>query len=687
MNPLPKSSPFVSISPHFNTIFKMDPARNILGNASWQSIRKTLFFATVLPLTFLTAGCIDSENPPKIFEDASLASGLDDYKGMTHGAAWGDYDNDGLPDVYVTNHLKTAQLFHNLGGGRFADVSAQYFVADDLGGDKHGAAWADFNNDGRLDLIQLTGAVVGVGSEPKKLFLNRVDKFQDIAKSAQVDNIYGRTRMPLWIDLNRDGQLDLFEGAEARFDERVPPFLFMQNQGRFTVNQKALPLDSKSVPFCILTELNSDAYPEMVCRVAGKNRTTQIFDTAALPAKELNLLPASAFEDIAAGDFDNDGAIDLFLARKYPTGPIGLAQSGSNEVIADIWIGKENLDKPLGFDFSTSGQVNIKVSPAHVSGKLSAEEIHIGQTDRHPDGLDFSLSPETAGIQGTLSYQPGAQAGVYIGMMGPEKWQIFVSGAPNPGYGGKNKHEQIALRITSSEPITELSSIAGLSSNEEAPARLFMNRAGALVEESEKRGVNDRLVAATNVVAGDFDNDMDLDLFVLVSGDIGGQKNLLLLNDGKGYFEIAADAGGAAGNRIGVGDSVTTADFDQDGFLDLLTATGSSMGRSLGLPSANGGYHLYHNVGNGNHWLEIDLEGTASNRDGIGAKVELTVGNITQVRIQDGGLHQRGQNHQRLHFGLGKYALIDNIKIYWPSGKNQELQNVESNQIMRIVEP
>jgi hypothetical protein len=69
------------------------------------------------------------------------------------------------------------------------------------------------------------------------------------------------------------------------------------------------------------------------------------------------------------------------------------------------------------------------------------------------------------------------------------------------------------------------------------------------------------------------------------------------------------------------------------------------MGRSFGLHSEGGGCQLYHNAGNANHWLEIDLEGPRSNRDGVGAVVYINAGGVTQVRMQDGGIHNRGQNH------------------------------------------
>ena len=674
----------------YNKLISIPRRANIAYFATFLS--KYLLLGLIVPSFLSCLGCSGQENSGKIFENITLTSGLDSYTGMTHGVAWGDYDADGLPDLYVTNHLNNAKLFRNLGKGRFADQSLAVFTERDLGGDKHGAAWADFDNDGQLDLVQLTGAGRGIGSEPKRLFLNRGGKFEDVAESLGVANIYGRTRMPLWVDLNGDGRLDLFQGAEARFDDRTPPLTFLWQDGRFAEAPGELKFADKSVPFCILTELNQDSHPELVCRVEGEKRASQVLDIATLPAHDLDLLPATAFEDIAAGDFDNDGAIDLFLARKNPPGKVAFGQLGSNELIADISIDKTNYGKPAGFEFRSSGQVGFRAAVAHPSDVLSVERIHIGLNDQHPSSLTFSVSPETAGISGIASYQPGMQAGIYIGFTAPDKWQVFISGAPELASGGSDNYQQIQVKITTSEPITNLEAIGNqnsqekVKSQEEAPARLLMNQDGKLIEESEKRGVNDRLVAASNVVAGDFDNDMDLDLFVLVSGDISKQKNLLLLNDGKGYFNEVPAAGGAAGGLVGVGDSVTTADFDGDGFLDLLMSTGGSMGRSLGLPSEGGAYYLYRNISNSNHWLEIDLEGTASNRDGIGAIVRVTSGGVSQVRVQDGGIHHRGQNHQRLHFGLAKQMQADKIAVTWPNGTVQELNGVKADQVLRIKE-
>jgi len=640
----------------------------------------------VLPTLILfgsfSLGCGERESEVRLFDDVTASSPLASYVGMTYGAAWGDIDGDGLPDLYITNHLKGTRLFRNLGRGQFAEATANWLAAADVTGDKHGAAWGDFDNDGRLDLVQLMGAERGVGAEQKRLFVNRGERLENVAEAVGLSNPLSRTRMPLWVDLDGDGLLDVFHGAEARSDGMKPPFLFIQRRGKFDPAPEAAVFAGSSAPFCILTHLTAAGTANLVCRVAGGRKTAQVFQTGNLPLSEVDLLPVTAFEDIAAGDFNNDGFIDLYLARKNAPLAVAFGTPSPNELIVDTSIDRTNVDKPLGFSFRTSGQLNVRVAAATPSDAVSMKQIHLGRQGQHPAALEFQVPLD---LKGVPDFKPGLDAGIYIGKSSADSWKIYVSGALHDR-GGRN-HQQIALKLTSSTEITGVDVIDQKNVSEEAPARLFINHGGKLVEESEKRGVNKRAVAGVNVVAADFDNDMDVDLFVVASGDVGKKENLLLLNRGDGHFDLVKSAGGAGGERAGVGDSVTSVDFDGDGFIDLLVTTGGSMGRSLGLPSENGGYRLYRNAGNGNNWLQIDLEGTKSNRDGIGARVDLFAGGVKQVRIQDGGIHHRGQNHMRLHFGLAKHGHADKITIRWPSGTVQELSNVKANQVLRIKEP
>jgi hypothetical protein len=627
------------------------------------------------------------QSPPILFEDVSLGSGIA-YIGITHGVAWGDFDGDGLPDLYVTNHLNGARLYRNLGHGRFADVTEQWFSAKDLGGDKHGAAWADVDNDGHLDLVQLTGGERGIGSEPKRLFMNRGNRFEEVGETAGISNAPSRARTPLWFDLDRDGRLDLFEGAEERFDALTPPFFFLQRNGAFQASDQVATFASRSAPFCIITELSTNGFPDLLCRVYGKDKASQIFNTARLPLQELDLLPQTAFEDIAAGDFNNDGLIDLFLGRKNQAHAVALSHPAIGQAIADVWLDRTNVDKPQGFSFRSSGQLTIRSNVTFPFNGASPFRVHVGSRDVTPSEAVFQLSKDDAGVTGMPLFESGTQSGLYLGLTPPDQWHVLVSGVRDSVADDPHKYQEVAVKIDSTEPITDLKADGDTSREEAAPARLFINRSGKLVEEGDKWGVNGRLVSAVSVVAGDFNNDMLLDLFVVVSGSIGKQENMLLLNRGDGHFDLIPGAGGAAGGSLGVGDTVTTVDFDGDGCLDLLVTTGGSMGRSLGPASETGGYHLYHNVcKNGNHWLEIDLEGTRSNRDGIGARVDLTAGGATQVRIQDGGIHNRAQNHSRLHFGLAKNKAADKITVRWPSGTKQELSSVQADQVLRIKEP
>lgn len=635
-------------------------------------------------LLVLIVGCEDpGEDARRQFEDVTLTSGLPGQVGMTYGAFWGDYDADGRPDLYVTNHLNDAQLFRNLGNGRFADVSSAVFSAEDLVGDKHGAAWGDFDNDGDLDLVQLRGAGRGVGAEPKRLFRNHGGVFHDVAEEMGVTNPQSRTRMPLWVDANSDGRLDLFHGAEGRFDQVQPPYFFTQEGEVFEAAEDAIAFDARSVPFCIVTNLNADPASELVCRAMGSQLTARIFDTATVRARELDLLPVTAFEDAAAGDFDNDEQMDLFLARKSFAGPVALGRSGSNTLIADIVVNAGGNGEPLGLQFRTDGQVDFEVVPAWPRHVLEPRHVRLGSQGWSPQRLRFSASAETAGIAGLATDQDESAPVVQVGLAGISQWRVLVS----PPGGPKGKEHRVAIRIVSSEPITETEAVGVELRDEAAPARLFMNRDGALVDESRRLGANGQVVPGVNTVAGDFDNDMDVDLFVLASGALANYPNLMLWNRGDGHFERDPKAGGAAGTLSGVGDSVTTVDYDGDGFLDLFITAGGSMGRSLGLPSDGGSYHLYRNTGNYNRWLMIDLVGTRSNRDGIGALVRVSSGGVTQTRVQDGGVHHRGQNHQRLHFGLGKHEEVDAVYVHWPSGVEQELGSVAANQILRIEEP
>ena len=116
-------------------------------------------------------------------------------------------------------------------------------------------------------------------------------------------------------------------------------------------------------------------------------------------------------------------------------------------------------------------------------------------------------------------------------------------------------------------------------------------------------------------------------------------------------------------------------DYDNDGDLDILV---SNNGEAPQL--------LRNDGGNENHWLEILLIGTKSNRDGVGARVKLTSGDLVLYDQRKGGMSYQSAQDPRLHFGLGQRAKIDSVEIKWPTGLVTTLRDLKCDLIIAVKE-
>ena len=184
----------------------------------------------------------------------------------------------------------------------------------------------------------------------------------------------------------------------------------------------------------------------------------------------------------------------------------------------------------------------------------------------------------------------------------------------------------------------------------------------------------------------DYDNDGDEDLYV-ASGfladdptlDLKKQPNVLLRNDGDGSFTDVSEISGA--DDPGYGRGAVYLDYNSDGCLDLYVA---NLGTSA--VSAQHAKLLENRCDWGNGWLVIRTVGTASNRDGIGARITVVAGEKTQIREVSAGGSNKSQSMLPVHFGLGKAEMVDSIQVRWPSGTVQTLRDVAVNQRITIVE-
>ena len=184
----------------------------------------------------------------------------------------------------------------------------------------------------------------------------------------------------------------------------------------------------------------------------------------------------------------------------------------------------------------------------------------------------------------------------------------------------------------------------------------------------------------------DYDNDMDLDL-AIANGDVIDnvgllrdqatyeQLNLLLRNDGAGRFTDAGPESGPGFALKKPSRALAVGDIDNDGDLDILI---TNIGQSPDLLRNDGGNRL--------NSLLVRTIGTKSTRDGIGARLKLTVDGKVLRRDVKAGSSYLAQNDPRIHFGMGKSPRAERLEILWPSGVVDVVLDIHANQIITVQE-
>jgi hypothetical protein len=174
----------------------------------------------------------------------------------------------------------------------------------------------------------------------------------------------------------------------------------------------------------------------------------------------------------------------------------------------------------------------------------------------------------------------------------------------------------------------------------------------------------------------DYDNDGWQDLFVAFGSwqDNDFPASNVLMRNVEGQFQEIAGSG--AQNTAQSSEGVARFDYDRDGCIDIVVA------------NIDGQPELYRNhceqVGN---WVGFDLEGTASNRDGVGSTVLLQAGGAQQrVEVTAGSTSVHSSSSKSAHFGLGDLSSAERVEVRWPSGLVEILENVPAGSYHRIVE-
>ena len=461
------------------------------------------------------------------FTDVTVEAGVGD-RGYGMGCVFGDYDNDGDLDLYVTNYEQNV-LYRNNGDGTFADVTEEAGVGDTRWGT--GAAFGDYDNDGDLDLYvpnyidhdldklvqdQKTSMQYGQSVprilnphsfEPQDnvLYRNNGDgTFTDVTAELGVESSGGRSLQAIFTDFDLDGDLELY--------------------------------------------VANDLSPNFLYRNDGDGTFTDISDASW----------AADFRGsmgLATGDYDGDGDLDLFMSH---------------------WIEQENA-------------------------------------------LYSNMWKEEGAIAGNSSKAAGVQ-----------------------------------------------------------PIHLVDDSYGASLGEESLKYVG----WGTDLF--DYDNDGDLDIFVanghtfqyLDNYDLLiPQKDQFFRYEGDGIFSDVSAATGVAAMPYRVGRGVAFGDYDSDGDVDMF------------IVNNHGPAVLLRNEGgNRNNWLHIKLIGTKGNRDAVGARIRLKAGDRIQLREINAGASYLSFNSLTAEFGLAQETVVDWIEVIWLGGDTERFAGVGVNQRVVLTE-
>ena len=493
-------------------------------------------------------------------------------------------------------------------------------------------------------------------------------------------------------DYDNDGWLDLFFVNGARLEDPMP--------------RGASP--NKSDP----------RYWNRLYRNNRDGTFTDVTEKAGLQGRLYGM-------GVASGDYDNDGKVDLLVTNLG--GNILYHNNGDgtfSDVTSKAGVGGSGWCTGACFvDYDRDGWLDLIIT-RYVQWDFSLD-VFCGEhrpgyrSYCHPDQFQpithlvfhnnrdgtFTDVSKKCGIAGS----PGKGLGIAIDDFDSDGWpDIFVA--------NDSVAEQL-FRNNRDGTFSEIALLSGLAYDQNGHAfagmgadfgdyrnngwpsvfvnalanqkyKLFRNDKGAFDDVSDSIGLGALTISHSGWGTKwiDYDNDGWLDLFVaqghvmdnieLTEPTLRHLEPPLLLKNEHGRFSNLSQGSGPVFTQAIAARGAAFGDLDNDGFVDI--AINCNDGHAI---------LLRNSAGIGNHWVTLNLIGTSSNRDAIGAKIRLLTDAGQQTRFVSTAGSYISASDKRAHFGLGSSKKINLVEITWPSGIVQQLESVNVDQMLTIKEP
>ncbi|MBL7153499.1 MAG: CRTAC1 family protein [Phycisphaerae bacterium] len=429
---------------------------------------------------------------------------------------------------------------------------------------------------------------------------------------------------------------------------------------------------------------------------------------------------------VAAADYDNDGDLDIYVNN---FGPNVLLRNNGDGTFTDVTaraglanghkVGAStsflDMDKDGDLDLYVTNYVEFSYDK-HVTTTENGYRIYLGPPYFGPtrdnlyrnngDGTFTDVSEES-GISGHLGTGMGMVCADYDN---DGDTDIFVANDISAGNflfknDGTGKFEEIGLMAGAAYDLqgdeqgsmgvdcADYNNDGWLdfyqTSYNKQMAVFYRNINGAMFEDVSMvtgAGTGTYAPVTWGIGSVDFDNDGDRDIFVACghlqdaiefydSTETYFQENVLLMNTGDGKFTDVSKQSGD-GMRVKLSSrGAAFDDLDNDGDVDVVI-----------LNSRREPTILRNDSESSNHWLQVRLQGVKTNRDGVGARVKVVAGDLTQIDEVHSGRGYQSHYGMRLHFGLGKRNLVDRIEVRWIGGGTDVLENIAADKLVTIVE-
>lgn len=290
------------------------------------------------------------------FENVTDLTGISNV-GPSWGGGWRDFNADGFADFWAVNHGRKPSLYLNNGAKGFTDISDSVAtITPDL--DSHGAVWGDYNNDGYPDLFQ--GNDGGSRLHASNLYTNHTGlSFSDDAGLLGVGAAESAPRMPLWLDYNFDGKLDLLLASQRGISGRGGTVLFEQTETGFIESTLSNGLTNDwFLPFALLSDFSGDGQIDLAMP-RSNGFPTAIFKTDNTPfldiQGETGLTKIPTVRAAAIGDINGDLKPDFWAVRGHPNAGYRLYAPGDFE--ASLMASADNAE--LGIDIFSAGDLSL----------------------------------------------------------------------------------------------------------------------------------------------------------------------------------------------------------------------------------------------------------------------------------------------------------------------------------------